>query len=895
MNKYLLSLLLLAPLTTVIAQESNEKEEEAAVEEVVVTGIRSSLKNAIDIKRKNVGVVDAITAEDIGKFPDGNLAESLSRIVGVAIDRSNVEGSKVAVRGLGPEFNLVTLNGRQMPTVPGTYGGGRSFDFGDISSHGVSAVEVYKSANAALPTGGIGATINMVTTKPLEVGKTVGSFAVKAMIDTENEQGDEVTPELDFVFSTIGEDYNGGSWGLSFSGTHQVRHNREEGTNEITWNPSTVENYLPPEAVITSTNQREDNAFFYPRNLVYKYKDNERVRNNFQTAFQYELGRVRTTIDYTYSNVDFASTGVENGAWFSGWNARNVTINENGAAIYSDDVGQEGKGREFFNNILWAGSVNRNNSLGFNIDFQVNEDLNLTFDMHDSSATIKSFGNSIMFSNARWSSAGSRTDGTGPFGPVGGARMGTATFDFTGSIPILDYTAFDENDLQNGITTPRELVASDLAPVEALMDYQEKSNFMDQVQLLGTWDNNQGLFHESLSRVKFGYSSVNQKFRRAKANEKLLQGKLEDGNPDFWYNALTPDFIFNKVNEDNYLGSGSDLYYFNVSIEDAIRSMQNDGYLYSEDAGLAFWNVRRAENWPCGTVDDAQGQGLYSYDTQSRTDTRGVLCAGDFDSNDIVEETIDAIFVNAYFEHTTKKGQPLNIEIGLRYEEVDQASTGTTSLPIATTWCLFADGNPLYDCNFFGMLTGEPEVFTETGEGSYILPNINGSFEFAENQIFRFALSKTNSRPDLEQMRATVDTTPYSSQYPVSVIKGNPNLQPYEAENLDLAYEYYYADGSYFAVNYFRKNINGWHGSQNGSGSFNGVTDIGQSQFFLDLLELSQNYTDANASSGAEKMCQVFSWSCGVSEEGRTNGFAWILAHDDGGNWAQYDWTYEGD
>jgi hypothetical protein len=66
-----------------------------------------------------------------------------------------------------------------------------------------------------------------------------------------------------------------------------------------------------------------------------------------------------------------------------------------------------------------------------------------------------------------------------------------------------------------------------------------------------------------------------------------------------------------------------------------------------------------------------------SYDTQSRTDTRGVLCAGDFDSNDIVEETIDAIFINAFFEHTTKKGQPLNIEVGLRYEEVDQASTGT--------------------------------------------------------------------------------------------------------------------------------------------------------------------------------------------------------------------------
>jgi hypothetical protein len=216
--------------------------------------------------------------------------------------------------------------------------------------------------------------------------------------------------------------------------------------------------------VVTSTNQREDNAFFYPRNLVYKYKDNERVRNNFQTAFQYELGRVRATVDYTYSSVDFSSTGVENGAWFAGYNARNVTINENGAVIYSDDIGREGLGREFFNQITYGGDINRNNSLGFNLDFQVTEDLNVTFDIHNSSATKKGSGldNSILFSNAMWSSAGSKTDGTGPFGPVGGARMGTATFDFTGNIPILDYTAFDQNDYANGIITPRELLASEL-------------------------------------------------------------------------------------------------------------------------------------------------------------------------------------------------------------------------------------------------------------------------------------------------------------------------------------------------------------------------------------------------------------------------------------------------
>ena len=146
MNKYLLSLMMVLPLTTTFAfaQDSDEASE---VEEIVTTGIKSSLKNAIDIKRSNVGVMEAITAEDFGKFPDGNLAESLARIAGVGIDRSNVEGEGVAVRGFGPELNLVTLNGRQMPTVPGQYGGGRSFNFGDIASPGISAVELYKSTN----------------------------------------------------------------------------------------------------------------------------------------------------------------------------------------------------------------------------------------------------------------------------------------------------------------------------------------------------------------------------------------------------------------------------------------------------------------------------------------------------------------------------------------------------------------------------------------------------------------------------------------------------------------------------------------------------------------------------------------------------------------------------
>src|SRR4029077_9130012 len=86
-----------------------------ALEEIVVTGLRQSLVTNETIKRDSSGIVDAVTAEDIGKFPDTNLAESIQRIPGVTIDRQYNEGSRVTVRGFGPEFNLVTLNGRSMP------------------------------------------------------------------------------------------------------------------------------------------------------------------------------------------------------------------------------------------------------------------------------------------------------------------------------------------------------------------------------------------------------------------------------------------------------------------------------------------------------------------------------------------------------------------------------------------------------------------------------------------------------------------------------------------------------------------------------------------------------------------------------------------------------------
>ncbi len=148
-----------ATATPVVAQDVVAQNDEV-IEEIVTTGIRGSLSRAMDIKRTSSGVVDAISAEDIGKFPDANLAESLQRITGVSIDRQRGEGSQVTVRGFGPEYNMVTINGRQMPTHNGV---NRSFDFGDLASEGVAGVQVYKTGRADVPSGGVGSTINIST------------------------------------------------------------------------------------------------------------------------------------------------------------------------------------------------------------------------------------------------------------------------------------------------------------------------------------------------------------------------------------------------------------------------------------------------------------------------------------------------------------------------------------------------------------------------------------------------------------------------------------------------------------------------------------------------------------------------------------------------------------
>ncbi len=142
-----------------------------ALEEVVVTGIKASLDNAAEIKRASDSIVDAITAEDIGLFSDNNIGEALQRIPGVQLERSEGEGYRISIRGLGPRFVRTTLNGRTALSSPGGESGSdaRGFSFNIIPSEVITRATVKKSAEAMDVEGGIGGVVDLETTRPLDL------------------------------------------------------------------------------------------------------------------------------------------------------------------------------------------------------------------------------------------------------------------------------------------------------------------------------------------------------------------------------------------------------------------------------------------------------------------------------------------------------------------------------------------------------------------------------------------------------------------------------------------------------------------------------------------------------------------------------------------------------
>lgn len=215
------------------AQSAQAPQE---VEEVVVTGFRAAIESAIAIKRNEAGVVDAIKAEDIAKFPDNNLAESLQRIPGVAITRSAGEGRNITVRGLGPGSTRVRINGMEALTTTGgsdADGGAnraRSFDFNVFASELFNQLAVRKTSAASVEEGSLGATVDLTTARPLDFGDDrVVTLSAQAGYNDLSKKWD---PRLAALFS---QKFMDDTVGVLVSVAYSQRGVREEGYNTVRW------------------------------------------------------------------------------------------------------------------------------------------------------------------------------------------------------------------------------------------------------------------------------------------------------------------------------------------------------------------------------------------------------------------------------------------------------------------------------------------------------------------------------------------------------------------------------------------------------------------------------------------------------------------------------------
>jgi TonB-dependent receptor len=172
---------------------------------------------------------------------------------------------------------------------------------------------------------------------------------------------------------------------------------------------------------------------------------------------------------------------------------------------------------------------------------------------------------------------------------------------------------------------------------------------------------------------------------------------------------------------------------------------------------------------------------------------------------------------------------PLNGQIGIRYEEVARTSQSVATIPVNTVWG-FGDyaGGGYSNSGAYGLqLVTTKGIYTAQSKETYLLPSMNLSLGLNDNEVIRFGISETNAQPSLWQVRAGFDMSDYTSwNTQPTIARGNPELSPYTSQNIDFAYENYYAEGSYFAVNLFQKEIADYHGADSFVGGFNDVPDV---------------------------------------------------------------------
>lgn len=753
----------LTVLAASAAPNLQAQESDPQFEQIQVRGIRGSMSRAMDVKKDASGVVDAISAEDIGKFPDTNLAESLQRITGVSIDRSGGEGQLITVRGFGPQFNTVLVNGRQIASENDT----RAFSFDTIASELVSSLDVHKTSTATMQSGGVGSTININTARPFAIRGFKVAGSVKGVYD---ENSEETTPQVSGLISNT---FNDDTFGVLFAVSHQERNTRLNQAQMDGW----LENVGVPNPQTASGDDWTGNVFS-PRNYDHKVTFEERTRTNANLVLQYAPNdSVVITGDVLYSDFDVETDATSYGHWFTAPNIQGVgddgslfdengdrrraTVDANGTVV---DLYQE-VGLATDMHAKKFDRLTESTSVGLNIDWQVNDDMSLSFDVSHSEAereanngrgnqlSLIGYANRVrfqvddsilpyasMFANANPNIYSGQQE-------INGA-IGTAADGFA---------AYDPNLTPDGVSNHLD-TANSRAHVMLRRGWAVEDE-VSQFRIDGDYIGGSNGFVEA----RFGaqYSSQTKTLTRWD-NEGVGIHCTYCGYPDLPEIPASAQYIFD---------AGSDF----LSDVSGSGRMPTQWLAHDGEAHFAF-----LEQYYASVNGDS-----ISFDAVRRNN-----------SFEVEEETL-AAYLELDFEGEIA-GMPIYSTTGVRVETTDVTVTGTQA-PI--------QGLTILDQTEMLAQFGDAQGFDVGNDYDAILPNMSLKLEITDDLIARVAASKSLTRPTLESMSPVTVITTTRQGGDLTSTSGNPELKPFESDNFDISLEWYYGEASYLSAGYFKKNV----------------------------------------------------------------------------------------
>jgi TonB-dependent receptor len=809
-------------INPVFAQEQTSEE----LEEVVVTGLRGSLKASLETKRDAIGVVDSINAEDIGKFPDTNLAESLQRVTGISIDRRNGEGAQVTARGFGPQFNLITLNGRQLPSadafgngdaVTGGQGAaGRSFNFANLSAEAVSAVEVYKTARADIASGGIGATVNIRTARPLDNDGTVANFGVKGMYDESAPFGNSITPEMSGIFSFAND---AKTFGVGVNATYSKR---KAGGVESTVNDWVIRQWdsaaIPfgPFNVNTDIENRpaEGQLYGIPNDVRYSYSTFQRERINAQGVLQFApTDSLRFTVDYTATRNELTQDRGEQTMWLQQGNTFDEIRFDTGQEvatplyIYEMTAGATGIAGSGYSNKDFGfeqqhnEQLNEMDSIGFNADWQITDRFSLALDVHNSDARSTPNDGITGGSQTAFSLAGvPMCSGAGPtVGPVPPsaaipnpppcAGFVVQEYDFSRDLPVATRLFYADQAAAQARSAGNANYIFDSAHIGSQVmrvNYQQMDSEIKQYRLDGKFELNDN------NRFSFGVEQRDMDWHQRSSNNQMTMGNwgATDAGTPTGANLtaqLTPYSLVGLFNDFNAGTASTNAYRANATT-------------------LAQWAFSNGyTNWDAGSGPD----GVLTYNSTWGND------------NYVLEEV-----KAAYLQYALKGdmgSMPFNVVLGYRMEDTDVTSTSFIALPTSVRW----DQN-----NDFAVPRGST-ISPVTEEASYDnqLPSIDFDIGLTDSLKARASWGKTIARANIGNLTAgAAPGGPSGSTLINPAARGggtanNPALIPLESTNIDLSMEWYFSDTGYVSAGYWRKKVDNFIGNSIIPQTLFGLTD----------------------------------------------------------------------